>query len=101
VDRRANPVPGFALVQALTGAAALGLVPLVGKLPAFVAGLVLSHQREFSHLAALEFLMISGLLFVPTFLMGAAFPLALKTVSLTDVLPALVPPLRIAERGSG
>ena len=78
IDRASNVVLALALVQAAIGVSALLTVPVLGKLPTLVTGLVLRYFDSFTHLHVAEFSVIFLLMLIPTFLMGGAFPSAVK-----------------------
>jgi len=78
IDRRKNLALGLATVQWLVGIAALLMLPLLGKLPPYIASLLMETTLSFERLHAMEFGLIFLLMLVPTLLMGAAFPMATK-----------------------
>ena len=78
IDRRKNLPLGLATVQWLVGVAALLMLPLLGKLPPYIAHLLTETSLSFERLHAMEFGLIFVLMLVPTLLMGAAFPMATK-----------------------
>ncbi|MEE8349317.1 MAG: fused MFS/spermidine synthase, partial [Acidobacteriota bacterium] len=84
IDKPRNLVLGLALIEGGIGIAALLIIPLLGKLPIFLAESVLGSSYSFHYLQLVEFAIIFGLILIPTSLMGAALPLAVKICS-TDV----------------
>ncbi len=84
IDRRRNLIMGLALVEGIIGISALLMVPILGKLPVFAAEVVLKFLNSFEHLHLAEFSMVFLLTLVPTFMMGAAFPIATK-ICATDL----------------
>ncbi len=73
-----NLVLVFAFFELAIGFSALLVVPVFGRLPLFMAGLLLRFSFSFWTLQAVEFGLIFLLLLVPTVLMGGAFPLAAR-----------------------
>ncbi len=65
-------------LQAAIALSALVVVPLVGKLPTWVAGLALDPRASFSSVLWAESLIVLGLLIVPTSCMGALLPLVCR-----------------------
>jgi len=84
IDRRRDLVLWLALVQGAIGLSALLIVPLLGKLPVFVAKTIFTSSKSFQYVHCAEFAVIFGLILVPTFMMGAAVPMAIK-ICTTDV----------------
>ncbi len=78
IDRRKDLILLLALVQVSIGISALLIVPILGKLPMFVAGNLLRSFDSFAHVHLAEFAVIFLVLLLPTFMMGGAFPLAVK-----------------------
>jgi len=84
IDRRRDLVLWLALVQGVIGISALGIVPLLGKLPIFFTESVFNASNSFPYVHFVEFAVIFVLILVPTFLMGASVPMAVK-ICTTDV----------------
>jgi len=84
IDRRKDLVLWLALLQGAIGLSALLIVPLLGKLPVFVAETIFTSSRSFQYVHFAEFAVIFALILVPTFMMGAAVPMAIK-ICTTDV----------------
>ncbi|MCZ6617679.1 MAG: fused MFS/spermidine synthase [Gammaproteobacteria bacterium] len=78
IDRRRDLVFGFALVQIAAGASALVMVPVLGTLPPYMAELIYRFPDSFERLHMVEFAVVLVLLLIPTFMMGATFPIAAK-----------------------
>ncbi|MCH8992125.1 MAG: fused MFS/spermidine synthase, partial [Acidobacteria bacterium] len=78
IDKRRHLVVGLGLTQGAIGLSALLIVPLLGELPVFITETVLDGSRSFQSIHAVEFAVIFGLILVPTSLMGAAVPIAVK-----------------------
>ena len=84
IDRGKDLALSLALVQGAIGLSALLIVPLLGKLPIFLTESVFSVSKSFPYIHAVEFAVLFVLMVVPTFMMGAAVPLAIK-ICATDV----------------
>lgn len=81
VDRLKNPLQVFGWVEVAIGFTA-GLVMWgLGRLPVWVVPVISRLSENYEKLLAMQFAMVGGLLLLPTFLMGTAFPLAVKIVS--------------------
>ena len=78
IDRRKNLIFGLAAVQGAIGISALVIVPLLGRLPLFFAESLFTASHSFQSLHMLEFVVIFALIVVPTLMMGAAVPMAVK-----------------------
>lgn len=78
-----DPVAALAGVQAAIGIAAIALLPFLGNLPIFFAGLV-ADRKEFGSLLTWQFLIVLLFVFVPAFVMGTVFPLACRLASRSD-----------------
>ena len=84
IDRRQDLLLWLALVQGAIGISALLIVPLLGKLPVFVAQSVFTSSHSFNYIHLAEFAVIFALILIPTLMMGAAVPMAVK-ICTTDV----------------
>ncbi len=84
IDRRRDMVLGLALTQGAIGLSALLIVPVLGRLPIYIAERVLYSSNSFKYVHFAEFAIIFGLILIPTFMMGAAVPMAIK-ICTTDV----------------
>ena len=78
IDRRKHLIWGLAFLEVLIGITALLMVPVFGRLPTYVAEMLLESDYTFNQLQMTEFGLIFLLVLVPTFMMGAAFPIATK-----------------------
>jgi len=78
IDRRKDLLGWLALVQGAIGISALLIVPLLGRLPVFVAQSLFTSSHSFNFIHFAEFGVIFGLILIPTLLMGAAVPMAVK-----------------------
>ena len=68
----------LALIEAAVGIAALALIPIFGRLPTYFTQMFLESNYSFQRLQWTELGTLFLLMFVPTFLMGAAFPVATR-----------------------
>lgn len=84
IDRRRDLVLWLALTQGAIGLSALLIVPFLGKLPIFLAESVFKSSHSFKYIHFAEFAAIFLLILIPTFMMGAAVPMAIK-ICTTDV----------------
>jgi len=82
VDRLKNPVAVFGWVEVLIGFSAIGAIYGLGRLPIWMVRVTIRYQSSWNTLLAVQFAIVLGLIFLPTFLMGTAFPLAVKLVGL-------------------
>jgi len=71
-------------VQSILGAAALVLLPILGRAPLFVAGLFGSGVRSYDSLLVWESLLIGLVILGPATLLGAIFPLACHLAAGSD-----------------
>ncbi|UCG32924.1 MAG: fused MFS/spermidine synthase [Phycisphaerales bacterium] len=81
VDRWPNPVRIFGMLELAIGLTAVLIIPIHGQVPHIVERIVAVQHQNYSVLLALEFLLIIAITFVPTFLLGAVFPLVTRTVA--------------------
>ncbi len=84
IDRQNHPIVLLALVQGAIGITALLIVPLLGRMPVFIAEKVFKTHHSFQYIHFMEFAIIFLLILLPTCMMGAAVPLAIK-ISTTDI----------------
>ena len=77
-----NPMLVLGLLQVILGITAFLVVPALGVVPFHLTGIIASHSSGFWELQIVEFTFILAIVIVPTFLMGAAFPLATRVFSL-------------------
>ncbi|MBI4578957.1 MAG: fused MFS/spermidine synthase [Planctomycetes bacterium] len=83
VDRWSRPVLLLAAMELGIGLAAIFIVPLHGQMPAMVHDLVVRRHQNYASLLVAEFVLVIAITFVPTFLMGAAFPLIVRIAGAT------------------
>lgn len=82
VDRLKNPLPYFGWVQVAIGYFASVVAVLLGRLPVWMITPTFEYQQSYFKLLAVKFAVVFAFIIVPTFLMGMAFPLAVKIVSM-------------------
>ncbi len=82
VNRFRDPLQTLGILQILIGASALAAVPLLGALPLRITGYIARFSESFFIQQTAEFLLVFAIMFIPTLLMGAAFPLATRIFSL-------------------
>ncbi|HON66406.1 MAG TPA: fused MFS/spermidine synthase [Phycisphaerae bacterium] len=80
VDRWSRPVLYLALLELGIGVSAMLILPIHGQLPSVVHELVSRRHHDYASLLRAEFALVIAVTFVPTFLMGAIFPLAVRLV---------------------
>ncbi|MBI4388721.1 MAG: fused MFS/spermidine synthase [Nitrospinae bacterium] len=68
----------FGILQTSIGISALLALPFFGKIPFFNQWVYRNWKLEFATIQWANFLVIFALLFIPTFLMGAQFPIVVK-----------------------
>ena len=78
IDRRKDLVLGLGTAELIIGVSALGVVPILGKLPIFVVPIMVRFSRSFALLSLIEFGIVFLLMVVPTTMMGVVFPLVSK-----------------------
>jgi len=78
IDRIRNLPVCLALLQAAIGLTALALVPALGRLPVILAESVFTSSNSFANIHLAGFAVIFVLILIPTLMMGAALPLAVK-----------------------
>ncbi|MGA1842612.1 MAG: fused MFS/spermidine synthase [bacterium] len=83
IDRKKDPVFSLASIEVIIGFSALAVVPLFGHLPVLIIGIILRFSHSFWLLQFVEFLLVFLLMLVPTTMMGAAFPLAIRIYTRT------------------
>jgi spermidine synthase len=81
VDRWKSPVVAFGVLELLIGLVAVVIVPIHGRIPLIVETLVNKHYMNYDALMTWQFLLIIAITFVPTFLMGAIFPLVIRALA--------------------
>jgi spermidine synthase len=76
--RSQRPVSLLAIVQILAALSTISVIQIIGLLPVPVGQLIRANADHMSWLLLVEFLWIFLLLIIPSFLFGAAFPLAAR-----------------------
>lgn len=71
----------FGWLQVGIGLSALAALPLFGKIPLVNRWVYLNWGLDFHSIQASNFLIILSLIFIPTFLMGAQFPVVFRLVA--------------------
>jgi len=78
IDRRKDRVLILALLQGVIGLSALGILHVLGNLSVYAARFLFDAPRSFQYIQLVEFAVIFGLVLVPTFMMGATVPVAVR-----------------------
>lgn len=78
VDKVKNLWLCFALIEVLIGVAVIVLNPILGQTPLVFLRVVLSLEESFWALQGVQLVLTFLLMLIPTFLMGAAFPVVTK-----------------------
>jgi spermidine synthase len=78
VDRNRDLLTLMAWLEIGTGVAALTVVPILGRLPLAMIGIIEDYSRSFPLLMTIEFLLVFLVILVPTVLLGAVFPTVVK-----------------------
>ncbi len=81
VDRWGQPARLFGVCELAIGVVATLIVPIHGRIPLAAHALVTQHAQHYSALLTWQFLLIIAVTFVPTFLMGAIFPLVTRALA--------------------
>ncbi|MHC4414094.1 MAG: fused MFS/spermidine synthase [Planctomycetota bacterium] len=76
VDRVRDPMRALAAIQVAIGVSALAVVPVFGRMPFVLTGMISRLGESFWLVQLAQFGLILLIMLVPTTLMGAAFPLA-------------------------
>ncbi|MCH8157138.1 MAG: fused MFS/spermidine synthase, partial [Nitrospinae bacterium] len=80
VNRFKDPLKVFGFLQAGIGLSALAALPLFGDVPFVNRWIYQNWSLEFASIQWSVFLVIFSLLFIPTFFMGAQFPIVIRLV---------------------
>jgi spermidine synthase len=87
-DRWKDPVFVFGVLELLIGLIAVVIVPIHGRVPLIVADIIDAYSKRhngavitWQFYVTWQFLLIIAITFVPTFLMGAIFPLATRALA--------------------
>jgi spermidine synthase len=78
LGRLKDPILALAVLQGLIGLAAVILLPFLGEIPLHVARQVEAWKAADGSAFGTQVTTIAGFILVPTFLMGAVFPLACR-----------------------
>ncbi len=78
VDRSRHLLSTLGTLQVGIGAAALLVVPVLGKLPVWMVAVVESNKGSFATLMFVEFAIVFLVILIPTVLMGGVFPTAIR-----------------------
>jgi len=81
VDRMSRPLRTLAIIEILIGLTALTVLPFIDTLPFHVTGWLSRSGGAFWQRQLLQFAVMLGIMIVPTFLMGAAFPLVTRLIA--------------------
>lgn len=81
IDRLGELTGWFGLLQLGIGLSALAGLPAFGFIPLFNRWVYLNWGQDFSVIQWANFLVIFSFIFLPTFFMGAQFPVVLKNVA--------------------
>ncbi|MFQ5481170.1 MAG: fused MFS/spermidine synthase [Nitrospinaceae bacterium] len=76
-----QPQRVFALLQVGIGLTALAAIPLFGSIPLFNRWVFTNWGQDFLTIQGSNFLVISALIFSPTFFMGAQFPVVVRLLA--------------------
>lgn len=82
VDKLKNPAIAMGWVEVLVGYSAALAMWGLGRMPVWIAPIIGKFGSDWNTLLAVEFLLVAAILILPTVLMGAVFPLAMKTVGM-------------------
>lgn len=88
-DRWNRPATTLGILQLGVGLSSVLIAPHYGRVPSLVQHLVWAHADRYGVVLALEFLLVIGVTVVPTFLMGATFPLVTRAAAVADHAAAL------------
>ncbi len=81
VDRWRDRVTVLGAVQLGIGLSAIMIAPIHERIPALVHRIVATYEESYSLILALEFALVAAVTLVPTFLMGATFPLVTRAIA--------------------
>ena len=74
-------VRGFGVTQIIIGLSSLFIIPLFGRIPFVNRWVYENLGQQFHIMQGANFITILGLLFIPTFFMGAQFPIVIKILA--------------------
>ena len=81
LDRIRYQVRSFGITQIIIGFSSLFIVPLFGRIPFVNRWVYENLGQQFQLMQGANFITILGLLFIPTFFMGAQFPIVIKILA--------------------
>lgn len=81
VDRWHNPVLVFGWLELALGLSAILMMPVHGRAPALAEWIVARCHENYGTLLWTQFMLVIAVTLVPTFLMGAIFPLVTKIIA--------------------
>ncbi len=87
-DRWKSPVAAFGVLALLSGLVAVVSVPIQGRIPLVAEALINKYFMSYGVLLIWQFLLMIGVTLVPTFLMGAVFPLVIRALAAEGEEPA-------------
>jgi spermidine synthase len=74
-------IKGYGLTQLIIGFSSLSIIPLFARIPFANRWIYENWGQQFDLMQGANFLTIFGLLFIPTFFMGAQFPIVIKAMA--------------------
>ena len=74
-------IKGYGISQIIIGFSSLFIVPLLGRIPFVNRWVYENLGQQFQLIQGANFITILGLLFIPTFFMGAQFPIVIKILA--------------------
>ena len=74
-------VKGYGISQIIIGFSSLSIAPLFGRIPFVNRWVYENLGQQFQLIQGANFITILGLLFIPTFFMGAQFPIVIKILA--------------------
>ena len=81
VNGLSDLIKGYGLTQIIIGFSALSTIPLFGRIPFVNRWVYENWGQQFQLMQGANFITILGLLFIPTFFMGAQFPIVIKLLA--------------------
>ncbi len=81
LEKASDFIRGYGLTQIIIGFSALSVIPLFGGIPFVNRWVYETWGQQFELVQGTNFIIIFGLLFIPTFFMGAQFPIVIKILA--------------------
>ena len=81
LDRIRYLIRSFGVTQIIIGFSSLFIVPIFGRIPFVNRWVYENLGQQFQLMQGANFITILGLLFIPTFFMGAQFPIVIKILA--------------------